>query len=362
MLTSIEHQAIYQKLMLNNTPLIDLRAPVEFAQGAFPSSHNYPLMTDSEREQVGTCYKKHGQDAAIVLGHKLVEHDIKNRINAWAEFKNTNSTAWLYCFRGGMRSQLSTQFLKDIGVDIQIIPGGYKALRRYLIEVIEQAAEQNLSIVSGNTGCGKTQLIQELANGLDIEGRAKHRGSSFGKKVEAQPKQIAYENQLAVDILNIKQKHQSYVIEDESIAIGSIHVPNSLYQAMIQSPVVVIDEPYEIRLQRLQYEYCNLMAKDYQQTLGDAEGWQAYDTYLHRGLFGIRKRLGMERFQSLNRVLDAALLTQQQTGSTDAHLNWIDPILKDYYDPMYQYQLGKKAERIKFTGSYQEVKAYLQNS
>ena len=47
----------YRQLFLNDVPLIDTRAPVEFANGAFPAATNLPLMSDQEREQVGTCYK-----------------------------------------------------------------------------------------------------------------------------------------------------------------------------------------------------------------------------------------------------------------------------------------------------------------
>ncbi|WP_028864015.1 tRNA 2-selenouridine(34) synthase MnmH [Psychromonas aquimarina] len=352
-------QQLFRSLLLSDTPFIDLRAPVEFLQGAFPGSVNLPLMTDRERQLVGTCYKNSGQEAAIVLGHQLVEHDIQNRINAWAEFKQTNPGAWLYCFRGGLRSRLSTQFLKDKGTDINIVPGGYKALRRYLIEVIEQACEQPLIIVGGNTGCGKTLLIQELDNGLDIEGRANHRGSSFGKQVTPQPKQISYENQLAVDILRIFEHSSSLVIEDESQSIGTVHVPLPLFSSMKTSPMVVVDDPFEVRLERLRFEYCTSMTEKFIRALGEEAGWQAYDEYLHRGIYGIRKRLGLEKFNTLNVVLEEALKQQKTTGSTQGHLNWITQVLNDYYDPMYRFQLDKKAERIQFKGTYQEVKDWL---
>lgn len=356
---SIELQQLYRSLLLAETPLIDLRAPSEFAQGAFPCSHSLPLMTDSERHQVGTCYKLQGQEAAIVLGHQLVADDIQNRIDKWAAFKKENPTAWLYCFRGGLRSRLSAQFLKDNGVDINIVPGGYKALRRYLIETIEQAAKQPLTVIGGNTGCAKTHLIQGLANGLDIEGMANHRGSSFGKQVTAQPRQINYENQLAVDILKISEHSSSFILEDESKSIGTVHVPLPLFNSMSSAPMVVIDDPLEIRYQRLCDEYCTTMSKKFSAALGEESGWQAYDEYLHRGLYGIRKRLGLEKFKALNGVLDDALTVQKNTGSAEAHLNWIAAILKDYYDPMYQYQLSKKAHRIQFTGTSQEVKEWL---
>jgi len=335
---TVQHQQLYRDLLLSNTPLIDVRAPIEFAQGAFPSSCNLPLMNDSERAQVGTCYKKSGQEAAILLGHKLVAAEIQARISAWGAFKQSNPSAWLYCFRGGLRSRVSAQFLKESGVAINIVPGGYKALRRFLLQQIAQASAQKLTIISGNTGCGKTELIKQLHNGLDLEGRANHRGSSFGKQVTPQPRQINFENQLAIDILTISEQSSSLVIEDESKAVGSLYVPLPLFAGMGQAPVVVVDDPLSIREQRLCNEYCQLMSEQFRQALGDDLGWQAYQQYLQRGLYGIRKRLGLEKFKALTVVLADALKQQQNSGSSEGHLNWIAPILRDYYDPMYQYQ------------------------
>ena len=74
----------YGRLLLENRPLIDVRAPIEFTKGAFGHSINLPLMQDGEREKVGTCYKKRGQEAAIALGHELVKGKVKQqRIDAW---------------------------------------------------------------------------------------------------------------------------------------------------------------------------------------------------------------------------------------------------------------------------------------
>ena len=61
--------ANYRELFLTDAPMMDMRAPAEFMHGAFPSAHSLPLMTDEERARVGICYKQHGQDAAIELGH-----------------------------------------------------------------------------------------------------------------------------------------------------------------------------------------------------------------------------------------------------------------------------------------------------
>ena len=53
------------QLFLNDTPLMDVRAPVEFNEGAFPAANNIPLINDEERHVIGKTYKDLGQDEAI---------------------------------------------------------------------------------------------------------------------------------------------------------------------------------------------------------------------------------------------------------------------------------------------------------
>ncbi|MBN6340446.1 tRNA 2-selenouridine(34) synthase MnmH, partial [Escherichia coli] len=36
-------------------------------------------------------------------------------------------------------------------------------------------------------------------------------------------------------------------------------------------------------------------------------------------------------------------------------LAWLVPLLEEYYDPMYRYQLEKKAEKVVFRGEWAEV-------
>ena len=87
----------YRDIFLNDRPMMDTRAPIEFTKGAFPGVVNLPLMTDDERQRVGTCYKQQGQQAAIVLGHELVSGAIKaERIEHWAQFAQANPDGYLY--------------------------------------------------------------------------------------------------------------------------------------------------------------------------------------------------------------------------------------------------------------------------
>lgn len=353
--------ADYRQIFLNDLPLLDVRAPVEFEQGTFPTALNLPLMDDSERTAVGICYKQHGQQAAIELGHSLVCGDIKQqRLAAWQAFCQQNPNGYIYCFRGGIRSHLVQQWLHESGIDYPLIEGGYKALRNYLLQVNQQAATVPMMIIGGNTGCGKTHLVSEFAQGIDLEGIAKHRGSSFGRTLVEQSSQIDFENRLAIQLL--KKQHagvQCWLLEDEGRIIGSNHLPPEIYQAMTLAPVAVVDDPFDVRLARLQQEYIVHMRAGFEQLHGAEAGWQLYCEYLQQGMFAIRKRLGNERYQQLSALLTQSLSQQQASNSSDPHQAWLVPLLKEYYDPMYTYQLSKKAERIIFRGDYQQVGQFL---
>lgn len=131
----------YPRIFLQDVPLIDVRAPIEFQQGAFARAVNLPLMIDSERQAVGTCYKQHGQQAALALGHRLVNGKLREqRTAAWLAACAERPAGYIYCFRGGLRSQLVQQWLHEAGVDYPRITGGYKALRNYLLGVLTQSA------------------------------------------------------------------------------------------------------------------------------------------------------------------------------------------------------------------------------
>ncbi len=356
-----DNSSHYRELFLSDTPMMDMRAPVEFAQGAFPTSHSYPLMLDDERAAVGTCYKEQGQDAAIELGHRLVGGERKaERVAQWRAFCDANPSGYLYCFRGGLRSRISQQWLQEAGIDYPFIEGGYKALRRFLLATIESVAASPFTLLAGFTGCGKTQLINSLPNGLDLEGAANHRGSSFGRYVTAQRTQINFDNTLAIDILKKQaQGCQSFILEDEGRNVGSVNVPISIYKAMQVAPIAVIDDPLDVRLARLLDDYVIRMQHDFVAVYGEEKGWHQFAAYLEKGLFSIRKRLGHERYSHIVALQQRAIKLQQLSNVADDHLEWLTLILEQYYDPMYRYQLNKKAERIVFRGDYDAVQSWL---
>lgn len=354
---------LYAHLLRNDIPLIDVRAPVEFAQGALPAALNLPLMSDEERAAVGTCYKQRGQQAAVELGHSLVKGEIREaRLQKWLAHCEQHPDGYLCCARGGMRSHLVQEWLKAAGVNYPLVEGGYKALRHFAMQSIEERSRWPMMLVSGNTGCGKTILIRALPSGVDLEGLAHHRGSSFGRTIVEQPSQASFENNLAVTLLKKSESEPvTLVIEDEGRMIGSRHIPESFRERMTLAPIVVIEDPFEVRLERLKNEYFQQMSAAFLSVNDEETAWREYGEYLHHGLFAIRRRLGMERFQQFTAVLDKALEFQRKTGSCDGHLAWLAPLLEEYYDPMYRYQLGKKAAQIVYRGDYGQVEGWLRD-
>ena len=352
----------FRSIIRNKIPLMDVRAPVEFEKGAFNHAINYPLMNNEERAEVGLCYKKNGQEVAIILGNSLVSGNSKaSRLEQWQEFTKTNPNGYLYCFRGGLRSQTVQGWLKESGVNYPLINGGYKALRQFLINELEQLALHPLIIVAGNTGSGKTPFLKHCDNSLDLEGAAGHRGSSFGSFVTAQSSQINFENKLAEQYITGNfGLEQTIILEDEGRLIGSVHLPESLRQAMSLAPVVVIEESLDYRLEHIYQEYIIKMTAQYEATYGIEQGFIGFSQYLENGLFKVRKRLGSERYAQLKQIQTVAL-SHQQNGLLHHHINWLKPLLSEYYDPMYQYQLGQKLERIIFRGNNEQCLAFIKD-
>jgi len=70
------------------------------------------------------------------------------------------------------------------------------------------------------------------------------------------------------------------------------------------------------------------------------------------------KRLGTQRYSQLKKIQNIAL-TQQLAGQPHYRLNWLKPVLYEYYDRIYQYQLGLKTERVILTGNNTQCLAFL---
>ena len=353
----------YRSLFINNTPMLDVRAPIEFNQGAFPFTENFPLMNDQEREDIGIRYKNAGQDEAIKLGHELVQGEIKEqRVTDWANFIEQHPKGILYCFRGGMRSKISQQWLYDkTGVIYPRVKGGYKAMRRFLIDELD-VSMQHISpiILSGRTGIGKTLFLKEIHQQIDLEGLFHHRGSVFGKHVTPQPTQINIENSLSIELIkHLHQGNDKIILEDEGGNIGSRRLPECLIIKMKASPVIVLEADIEERINITHQEYIIESLIEHQSFYGEELGFTRWTEQLLNSIDKIERRLGGLRHKALKIILDKAI-QQHISGNPEFHKEWIKVLLTDYYDPMYDYQLSKKQERVIFKGDKKDITNYLE--
>ena len=72
----------------------------------------------------------------------------------------------------------------------------------------------------------------------------------------------------------------------------------------------------------------------------------------------VQKRLGGTRYKALCEAMQDAIV-QHKLGSPDAHKALIRTMLSEYYDPMYNYQIEGRADRVLMRGTEQEVAEFL---
>ena len=408
----------FRGLFLDGTPLLDVRAPVEFAKGAFPGALNVPLLTDEERHEVGVRYKRHGQEAAIALGAELVGEDERaRRTAAWRRFAEAHPDGVLYCFRGGLRSRIAQAWLADAGIEMPLVTGGYKALRSWLIETLAALCERTpLRLVGGRTGVGKTALLHRLGRTVDLEGIARHRGSSFGALAESQPGNIDFENRVTIELLRLEARGsggaasagEPFVgggsaerrpiedsptdgsltddsladrrhaggsppegrppggrppegrpvwLEDEARLIGRVCMPDVLVEAMRRAPMEILEASLDERVANCTDDYVVDLLARHRERRGEEDGFAAYAAHHRDSLERIRKRLGGDNHRLAGELLEKALVAHREHGATDAYAPFIELLLERYYDPMYDYQLESKRGRVRFAGRADEIVA-----
>jgi tRNA 2-selenouridine synthase len=146
-------------------------------------------------------------------------------------------------------------------VDYPLIVGGYKALRQAAIQLTEELVQRPIVLIGGCTGNGKTQLVCAQPDGIDLEGLAHHRGSSFGRTLQEQHQQATFENHLAVAMLKKSGQQTRWVLEDE----GRL-APITCRSACASHGAVAAGgggRSVRVRLERLREEYFARMHHDF---------------------------------------------------------------------------------------------------
>jgi len=296
-----------------STPVVDVRSPSEFEAGHISDAVNIPLLDDEERAVVGKLYKEAGRLAAIQEGLKIAGPKMSSMATRASELAEDGKLR-VYCWRGGMRSQKMAWLFELIGINCDVLTGGYKAYRNHILDFFTQF--KHIIVIQGMTGCGKTEILAHLADIgeqiLDLEFWANHKGSAFGHiGLPEQPTTPQFHSKLYDAAVSLDPNKRIW-IEGESVNIGKVNLPDTLWQIMKKSPVVELCIPKPARIQRLVNEYGDK----------DIEG-------LKQATIRISKRLGDNRTQQVLEALDCQQL--------DKVADW----LLHYYDKRYIKSHGK---------------------
>lgn len=305
-------------LLRKDLPVVDVRSEGEHAEGHIPGATNIPILNNEERRQVGTDYKKKGQQTAIMTGFRLLGPRLTEVIEH-AERTADGKELLVHCWRGGMRSNYFCQFVTMARVKARSLDGGYKTYRQAALDSFKLPLK--LKVIGGSTGSGKSEVLRALAKQgeqiIDLESLANHKGSVFGGlMMPKQPTTEQFQNFMFEEIMKL-DVNRTIWIEDESLSIGRIFLPLDLWTTMSKSPVVEIEVDRGRRIERLVNEYGPADRQEFLELMGK-----------------IVKRLGGQHYNAAKEKL----LAGDMYSTID--------ILLTYYDKAYQFGLEKKKSRI----------------
>jgi tRNA 2-selenouridine synthase len=300
-------------------PIIDVRSQLEFSEGHIKDAVNIPLLNNEERIAVGVDYKTRGQAEAIKTGFRLVGPRFLEIINH-TEAVSAGREALVHCWRGGMRSSNFCQIVGMAKIQTHQLKGGYKAYREEALKSYKRP--MTLRIIGGSTGSGKSEVLRALQGMgdqiLDLETIARHKGSVFGGlMMPPQPNTEQFQNDLYEEIQRLDTSRRIWV-EDESIAIGRIFLPQDFWYQMCAAPLYQLDVEKNVRIGRLVAEYGK----------ADKEAFLG-------AMVKITKKLGGQHFKEAKQKL----FENDMSATID--------ILLTYYDNAYATGLANKRERIK---------------
>ena len=313
-LTIMEYlEPIYFINDLPDVPIIDVRSPVEYEKGHIKGAVNIPIFTDDERSKVGTLYKQKGRIPAIQKGLEFVGPKMKEMADIATSFA-VDDRLKVYCWRGGMRSEKMSWLFELVGLKCFVLKGGFKAYRNKLLRDFKDL--KNLIVLQGPTGSGKTEVLSELMHKgeqvIDLERLACHRGSAFGHiGMDEQPSSMQFQNNLHLEFIKM-DKNRRIWIESESLSIGKVYLPETLWESLNNALVIELSIPKNERIQRLVKEYGK------------------YDrSELQLSTEKIAKKFGYKNVQEVIQFL------------TEGDLENAAGLLLDYYDKSYNFSQKK---------------------
>ena len=305
--------------------IIDVRSPLEFAEDHIVGAINCPVLSDLERQKVGTIYKKESSFKAKIIGSSLTAKNIAFHIENKFMEKKGSWQPLIYCWRGGQRSKAFSIVLSEVGWRTNQLKGGYKEYRNQVINFLDNIGPKlKITLISGKTGSAKTKILKSIENEggqiLDLEGLANHKGSLLGKIPDLiQPSQKFFESLIFNKIQKLNLKDKIY-IEAESSKIGNIHIPKSIWKKMINSPRIEISANVELR--------AKFLVSDYDYMCNDP-------TLINPIIKGLKNRLSKKLFDEWTNLIDRK--------------KWFDltkSFLENHYDPSYSSNTIKNDRKV----------------
>jgi tRNA 2-selenouridine synthase len=300
-------------------PVCDVRSPSEFSAGHIPGAFNIPIFSDKERESIGIKYKKEGRIPAIIEGLDLTGPQMSLKLKKAFEIASDNHLL-VHCWRGGMRSEAMAWLFSLAGINVQLLEGGYKSYRHYILEKLSE--KRKTIILGGLTGSSKTHVLNHLRISgrqvIDLERIANHKGSAFGALGQmAQPTTEHFAN-ILFDEWKRSDPGVPLWLEDESRNIGTVFMPEAFYENMQKSYAIILMMDLNIRLPRLVEEYSGFPKES-----------------LISSIQKIKKRLGGDNTRDAISAVEA--------GNFSKSIE----ITLSYYDKAYLFGLGRKiSEKI----------------
>jgi tRNA 2-selenouridine synthase len=318
---------------IDHPVVIDIRAPIEFKEGAIPGAVNIPLFTDEERQEIGTIYKQIGQEQAKWRAMELVSPKIPMLLQSIKDASGeTHEQPIIHCWRGGNRSKAVTTFLDFAGIRAKRLEGGYKAYRQFILKEIPHFIPDMAVVIHGLTGVGKTEILQILEKRgypvLDLEGMANHRGSIFGGVgLGLGHNQKQFDSLLYKKLKEIKGATY-FLMEAESKRIGKVTQPDELMEKKMNGINFHVHSSVEQRVSHIAKEYI----EPYKY-----ESW--YFDVIKESLNKVFRRL---KDVEIKKGLEGHLESRE-------YKEMIQLLLEKYYDPMYDYK------RQEYTGEFFDI-------
>lgn len=308
--------------------LIDVRSESEFAEETITGAINIPILTDKEREIVGTTYVRESTEVAKKQGIEfaakrlpIIFEQIQDIIR-----NNHGKKIVIFCARGGMRSGSVWGLLNGLGMRAYKLRGGYKFYRAFVVEKLQEYSKEiKFIVLYGNTGIGKTEMLHQLkAEGydiLDLEGAANHRGSVLGGVgLGEMYSQKKFETLMYDELKN--RKTNLIFTEGESRRIYKVIIPENLWSILQDGERVYITADLESRAERLVKEYTS---------------FENVAEEILQALEGIKKYASPENLQ---RYKDLVIAGDYKSVAME--------MMEKYYDPKYNHGSSKENIRSRF--------------